>query len=173
MTTRLKLSELKADFIDEHCYAAPDWFLDNAHRYDAYDRSGPKVFMGEYAAQSVADGLDGIEVLGQHQHGTQHAVRPERNGEGRGGTVGQGGEHGLGRERHERVLRCRTVEDVVLHALLRGATRRGEQILQRTRHDGVRVAAAELHRARHHLDADRARAVVGHDEHAGGGVVER
>jgi len=49
-----KLSELKADFIDEHCYAAPDWFLDNAHRYDAYDRSGPKVFMGEYAAQSVA-----------------------------------------------------------------------------------------------------------------------
>jgi alpha-L-arabinofuranosidase len=41
------------DIVDEHVYAAPDWFLDNAHRYDGYDRTGPKVFMGEYAAQSV------------------------------------------------------------------------------------------------------------------------
>ena len=32
----------------------PDWFFDNTHRYDNYDRNGPKVFMGEYAAQSVA-----------------------------------------------------------------------------------------------------------------------
>ncbi|HWA25056.1 MAG TPA: alpha-L-arabinofuranosidase C-terminal domain-containing protein [Lacunisphaera sp.] len=49
-----KLRELKADIIDEHCYAKPAWFLDNAHRYDNYDRNGPKVFMGEYAAQSDA-----------------------------------------------------------------------------------------------------------------------
>lgn len=49
-----KLRELKADIIDEHCYAAPKWFFDNVHRYDHYDRHGPKVFMGEYAAQSVA-----------------------------------------------------------------------------------------------------------------------
>lgn len=49
-----KLRELNADIIDEHCYAAPSWFLENTHRYDDYDRSGPKVFMGEYAAQSVA-----------------------------------------------------------------------------------------------------------------------
>ena len=48
-----KLRELKADIVDEHCYANPDWFFDNAHRYDNYDRNGPKVFMGEYAAQSV------------------------------------------------------------------------------------------------------------------------
>jgi alpha-L-arabinofuranosidase len=48
-----KLRDLHADIIDEHCYALPDWFFDNTHRYDAYDRSGPKVFMGEYAAQSV------------------------------------------------------------------------------------------------------------------------
>jgi alpha-L-arabinofuranosidase len=47
-----KLRELSADIIDEHCYAIPDWFLNNTHRYDNYDRSGPKVFMGEYAAQS-------------------------------------------------------------------------------------------------------------------------
>ncbi len=48
-----KLRELKADIVDEHCYANPDWFLDNNHRYDGYDRQGPKIFMGEYAAQSV------------------------------------------------------------------------------------------------------------------------
>ncbi len=49
-----RLRELHADIIDEHCYAAPDWFFSNSHRYDHYDRNGPKVFMGEYAAQSVA-----------------------------------------------------------------------------------------------------------------------
>jgi len=47
-----RLRELKADIVDEHCYARPDWFFDNTHRYDNYDRNGPKVFMGEYAAQS-------------------------------------------------------------------------------------------------------------------------
>lgn len=48
-----RLRELKADIVDEHSYAPPAWFLDSAHRYDGYDRNGPKVFMGEYAAQSV------------------------------------------------------------------------------------------------------------------------
>ncbi len=48
-----KLRALHADIIDEHCYAKPDWFFSNTHRYDDYDRDGPKVFMGEYAAQSV------------------------------------------------------------------------------------------------------------------------
>jgi len=49
-----KLRELHADIIDEHSYALPEWFYANTHRYDKYDRNGPKVFMGEYAAQSVA-----------------------------------------------------------------------------------------------------------------------
>jgi alpha-L-arabinofuranosidase len=48
-----KLRELKADIVDEHCYDLPTWFFTNNHRYDQYDRNGPKVFMGEYAAQSV------------------------------------------------------------------------------------------------------------------------
>jgi alpha-L-arabinofuranosidase len=47
-----KLRALHADIVDEHCYAKPEWFFANTHRYDNYDRSGPKVFMGEYAAQS-------------------------------------------------------------------------------------------------------------------------
>ena len=46
------LRALHADIIDEHSYARPDWFFANTHRYDHYDRNGPKVFMGEYAAQS-------------------------------------------------------------------------------------------------------------------------
>jgi alpha-L-arabinofuranosidase len=49
-----KLRELNADVVDEHCYANPSWFYENTHRYDTYDRNGPKVFFGEYAAQSVA-----------------------------------------------------------------------------------------------------------------------
>jgi alpha-L-arabinofuranosidase len=47
-----KLRELHADIVDEHCYANASWFFENTHRYDNYDRNGPKVFMGEYAAQS-------------------------------------------------------------------------------------------------------------------------
>ena len=45
--------QLKADIVDEHYYMRPDWFLANSGRYDHYDRSGPKVFAGEYAAHSV------------------------------------------------------------------------------------------------------------------------
>ncbi|MDN5289388.1 MAG: alpha-L-arabinofuranosidase [Mucilaginibacter sp.] len=47
---------LNADILDEHYYAVPKWFLDNAKRYDNYDRKGPKIFAGEYAAQSVNTG---------------------------------------------------------------------------------------------------------------------
>jgi alpha-L-arabinofuranosidase len=47
-----KFRDLGVDIVDEHCYARPDWFFANTHRYDAYDRAGPKVFFGEYAAQS-------------------------------------------------------------------------------------------------------------------------
>jgi alpha-L-arabinofuranosidase len=41
-----------ADIIDEHYYRRPEWFLQNAKRYDDYPRNGSKVFAGEYAAQS-------------------------------------------------------------------------------------------------------------------------
>lgn len=45
-----KMKELKVDLVDEHYYRSPEWFLENAGRYDHYDRNGPKVFAGEYAA---------------------------------------------------------------------------------------------------------------------------
>lgn len=37
------------EIVDEHYYDTPDWFLQQADRYDAYDRNGPKIFVGEYA----------------------------------------------------------------------------------------------------------------------------
>ena len=43
-------SEAPVDVVDEHYYRPPQWFLENATRYDAQDRSGPRVFAGEYAA---------------------------------------------------------------------------------------------------------------------------
>jgi alpha-L-arabinofuranosidase len=49
-----ELKELDAQIVDEHYYRKPEWFLQNATRYDKYDRKGPKIFAGEYAAQSVA-----------------------------------------------------------------------------------------------------------------------
>ena len=42
--------ETDTDLVDEHYYMAPEWFLASHHRYDSYDRSGPKVFLGEYAS---------------------------------------------------------------------------------------------------------------------------
>ncbi len=40
--------------VDEHYYRDPEWFFNNASRYDSYDRSRKyKIFAGEYAAQSV------------------------------------------------------------------------------------------------------------------------
>ena len=46
------LRSMGADIIDEHYYRRPEWFLQNAKRYDDYPRNGSKVFAGEYAAQS-------------------------------------------------------------------------------------------------------------------------
>tara|TARA_R110000751_G_scaffold226549_2_gene328472 strand:- start:3950 stop:5944 length:1995 start_codon:yes stop_codon:yes gene_type:complete len=49
-----ELKAIGAEIIDEHYYRSPEWFKENATRYDSYDRNGPKIFAGEYAAQSVA-----------------------------------------------------------------------------------------------------------------------
>lgn len=41
-----------AEIVDEHYYRPPQWLLRNSTRYDFYDRGGPKVFAGEYAAHN-------------------------------------------------------------------------------------------------------------------------
>lgn len=45
-----QMRRIGVDLVDEHYYRAPEWFLKHAGRYDKYDRKGPKVFAGEYAA---------------------------------------------------------------------------------------------------------------------------
>jgi alpha-L-arabinofuranosidase len=47
-------NELKLPVVDEHYYQSPDWFLANQHRYDSYDRTKSKVFVGEYASKGNA-----------------------------------------------------------------------------------------------------------------------
>jgi alpha-N-arabinofuranosidase len=44
---------LGPEIVDEHFYRNPEWFTENAHLYDSFDRSGPRLLVGEYAAQSV------------------------------------------------------------------------------------------------------------------------
>ena len=38
-----------ADVVDEHYYSSPEFFIQQADRYDKYDRKGPKIYVGEYA----------------------------------------------------------------------------------------------------------------------------
>jgi alpha-L-arabinofuranosidase len=54
-----ELKQLKPALIDEHYYKPPSWFFSNAARYDNYDRTGPKVFAGEYAAHIKGNPSDG------------------------------------------------------------------------------------------------------------------
>jgi alpha-L-arabinofuranosidase len=42
--------ELAVPLVDEHSYKSPRWFFQNVHRYDDYDRSGPRVYLGEYGS---------------------------------------------------------------------------------------------------------------------------
>ncbi len=40
---------LPADIVDEHYYATAEFFAENIHMYDSYDRGGPGVFLGEFS----------------------------------------------------------------------------------------------------------------------------
>ena len=39
------------DIVDEHYYNSPGWFIHNQDFYDKYDRTGPKVYLGEWASR--------------------------------------------------------------------------------------------------------------------------
>ena len=53
-----EMKRVGVDLVDEHYYMEPKWFQDNAARYDSYDRKGPKVFAGEYAAHDYTTNKD-------------------------------------------------------------------------------------------------------------------
>lgn len=44
--------DLQLDLVDEHYYVTPGWFINHQDFYDNYDRKGPKVYLGEYAAHA-------------------------------------------------------------------------------------------------------------------------
>ena len=50
-------SKESVELLDEHYYRNPAWFADNFHKYDTYDRRGPKIYVGEYA---VTDGFGNL-----------------------------------------------------------------------------------------------------------------
>ncbi len=47
--------QLHVPIVDEHYYESPQWFWNNLHRYDHYDRANPKVYVGEYAARDAGN----------------------------------------------------------------------------------------------------------------------
>ena len=63
------------DIVDEHYYESVGWFINNQDYYDNYDRKGPKVYLGEYAARSGHGNVDCALVEALHLCGV------ERNGD--------------------------------------------------------------------------------------------
>lgn len=49
------------EIVDEHYYNGPAFFIQNADRYDSYDRNGPKIYVGEYA---VTQGCGNGNLIG-------------------------------------------------------------------------------------------------------------
>jgi alpha-L-arabinofuranosidase len=51
--------------VDEHYYPDAGWFEDHAAMYDNYDRSGPKIYVGEYATKPDAGNGNLNAALGE------------------------------------------------------------------------------------------------------------
>lgn len=45
--------DMNMDMVDEHGYRPPEWYWNNLHRFDHYDRNASKVYLGEYAAHDL------------------------------------------------------------------------------------------------------------------------
>ena len=43
------------DVLDLHYYQSESWFEDASTLFDSYDRTGPRIFVGEYAGTANAD----------------------------------------------------------------------------------------------------------------------
>lgn len=51
LSQQQKLTSRVPDLVDEHYYYSPLEMMNDAARYDSYERKGPKVFIGEWAAR--------------------------------------------------------------------------------------------------------------------------
>lgn len=61
LVANVPVSSRPVDILDEHFYSSPDWFASQASRYDTYPRTGPKIFVGEYAC-TQACGLGNLRA---------------------------------------------------------------------------------------------------------------
>ncbi len=69
--------EINLEMVDEHGYKSPDWYWDNLHRFDAYDRTATTVYLGEYAAHDIGRVNSLRSALGEAAYMTSL----ERNGD--------------------------------------------------------------------------------------------
>lgn len=56
------------DMVDEHYYESTGWFMNHQDYYDGYDRQGPKVYLGEYAANSRPKASNVEAALAEAMH---------------------------------------------------------------------------------------------------------
>ena len=55
-------NDYPVDLLDEHYYRNPQWFADRFHKYDSYDRNGPKIYIGEYAVTSMFGNIGNLNA---------------------------------------------------------------------------------------------------------------
>lgn len=80
--------KLNVAVVDEHYYKDVEWFFSNLKRYDSYPRTGPKVYLGEYAswgnhwynALAEAAYMTGLERNGDIVEFASYAPLLGRNG---------------------------------------------------------------------------------------------
>jgi len=63
-TSRFQALTRVPDVIDDHYYRAPQALAQTGFQYDNYDRSKPKIFVGEYASQTPAPNRQMTPCLG-------------------------------------------------------------------------------------------------------------
>lgn len=61
------------DMVDEHYYESTGWYLHHQDYYDRYDRTAPKVYLGEWASRSRTHESALVEAM--------HLCHLERNGD--------------------------------------------------------------------------------------------
>lgn len=70
-------TRLGVPIVDEHYYSSPGWFIHNQDYYDRYDRTKPKVYLGEYAAHLPSRPNNIETALAE----ALHLTNLERNGD--------------------------------------------------------------------------------------------
>ncbi len=60
----MPIKEMKADVVDDHFYRSAKQFYEDVHHYDAIDRNGPKIFVGEWATREGSPTPNFASALG-------------------------------------------------------------------------------------------------------------